>query len=67
MEYRNNNVSIIFKNYPYKGLTSVVVYNQIKNSGNKLLKLTQNNILDNLIRTLLIKDQSKRINYGQCF
>ena len=58
---------LFFKDYPYKGLTPVAVYNQIKNRGNKWLKSTQNNILDNLIRSLLIKEPSKRINYEQYF
>ena len=58
---------LFFKEYPYKGETPVAIYNQIKNCGNKSLKSTQNSKLDNLIKSLLINEPSKRINYDQYF
>ena len=58
---------LFFKEYPYKGETPIAIYNQIKNRGNKVLKRTKNNNLDNLIDSLLIRDPKKRINYEDYF
>ena len=53
---------LYFKEYPYKG-TPVAIYNQIKELGNKILKKTKNEKLDNLINSLLKREPEKRINY----
>ena len=58
---------LYFKEYPYKGDTQVAIYNKIKSLGNKVLKSTNNVNLDDLIKSLLIKEPSKRINYEQYF
>ena len=58
---------LFFKDYPYKGDTPIAIYNKIKNGGNKFLKSTKNTNLDNLIKSLLIKEPSKRITYEQYF
>jgi len=57
---------LFFKEYPYRG-TQVAIYNQIKKLGNKVLKKTNNEKLDNLIDSLLIREPSKRINYEDYF
>ena len=58
---------LFFKDYPYKGNTQLAIYNKIKNEGKKILKRTNNNNLDNLIDSLLIKDPKERINYEEYF
>ena len=58
---------LFFKEYPYKGSTPTAIYNQINTFGNKILKSTNNNHLDNLINSLLIRDPQKRINYEDYF
>jgi serine/threonine protein kinase len=58
---------LYFKDYPYKGITDVAIYNQIKNLGKKILKRTNNNNLNNLIDSLLIIDPRERINYEEYF
>jgi len=57
---------LYFKEYPYKG-TQVAIHNQIENLGKKILKKTNNEKLDNLIDSLLIKEPEKRINYEEYF
>ena len=58
---------LFFKEYPYKGITPVAIYNQIKESGKKILKKTKNENLDNLIDSLLIREPEKRIDYEEYF
>ena len=58
---------LYFKDYPYKGNTEVAIYNQIKKNGNKILKRTNNNNLNNLIDSLLIINPRERINYEEYF
>jgi len=58
---------LYFKEYPYKGRTPVAIYNQIKELGNKILKKTKIERLDNLIDSLLIRKPEKRINYEDYF
>ena len=58
---------LFFKDYPYKGNNQLAIYNKIKNEGKKILKRTNNNNLDNLIDSLLIKDPKERINYEEYF
>jgi len=58
---------LYFKDYPYKGITEVAIYNQIIKNGKKILKRTNNNNLNNLIDSLLISDPRERINYEEYF
>ena len=58
---------LYFKDYPYKGVTDVAIYNQIKNLGKKIIKRTKNNNLNNLIDSLLVSDPRERINYEEYF
>ena len=58
---------LYFKDYPYKGITDVAIYNQIKKLGKKILKRTNNNNLNNLIDSLLVIDPKERINYEEYF
>jgi len=58
---------LYFKDYPYKGITDVAIYNQIKNNGKRILKRTNNDNLNNLINSLLIIDPRERINYEEYF
>ena len=57
---------LYFKEYPYKG-GQVAIYNQIMQLGEKILKKTKNEKLDNLISSLLIREPEKRINYEDYF
>ena len=58
---------LFFKDYPYKGDTPIAIYNKIKIKGNIFLEKTNNDNLDNLIKSLLIIDPEKRINYEEYF
>jgi len=58
---------LYFKEYPYTGETQIAINNMIKRKGNKLLKKTNNNNLDNLINKLLTIEPEKRISYQEYF
>ena len=59
---------LLFKEYPYNGLTQLAIYNNIKNiENNIIIKKTKNNNLDNFINSLLIREPNKRINYEENF
>ena len=58
---------LFFKEYPFKGATTVAIYKQIQNFENKLLKKTNNANLDNLIMSLLKRQPNQRINYENYF
>ena len=49
--------------YPYNGNTEVMLLNNINDDGQKHLKNTDNKLLDNLIRGLLVKDPKERISW----
>ena len=57
---------LFFKDYPFKG-TPVAIHSQIEKLGNKFIKKTKNEKLDNLIESLLIKEPEKRINFEEYF
>jgi len=54
---------LLFGDYPYTGNTEVVLLNNIKEEGQKNLKVTDNKHLDDLIRGLLTKDPETRISW----
>ena len=58
---------LFFKDYPYKGLTGLAIYNNIMDFGPSLLKSTNNDNLDNLIRLLLKADPNERLDYEGYF
>ena len=58
---------LYFKEYPYKGATPVAIYQKIINLGKTILKKTNDDDLDNLIDSLLIKNSRERINYEEYF
>ena len=58
---------LYFKEYPYKGNTSMAIYNHIQQCGQKALQKTTDNLLDDLIRKLLKKDPNERIDYPEYF
>jgi len=55
---------LFFKKYPYEG-TPVAIYNQINKFGREKLEKTNNENLDNLINSLLIREPEKRLNYEE--
>ena len=58
---------MLFQESPYKGKTEVIILNNIKNLGNKYLKKSNNNKLDDLIRKLLIENLKERISWEEYF
>ena len=58
---------LLFKDYPYKGNTEFALLKNIKKSGQKYLKQSNDSILDNLIRHLLIIDPNERYTWEQYF
>ena len=58
---------LYFGKFPYSGLTEEALKSQIENLGNKILKKTDNEDLDDLIMKLLEKDPIKRLNWDSYF
>ena len=58
---------LFFQDYPYKGKTEMGLYNCIKNLGQRILKLSNDSKLDDLIRKLLVSDPKKRITWEEYF
>ena len=58
---------LYFGKFPYNGMNELAVGNKIENLGNKILKKTDNEDLDDLIMKLLEKDPIKRINWELYF
>ena len=58
---------LFFGKYPYKGDTEIAILRQIDNSGQKSLKHTDDEQLDNLIFSLLVRDPEKRLNWTEYF
>ena len=58
---------LAFNEYPYKGVTEPALLNNIKNLGQKLFKKSNNNNLDNLIRSLLVYNPKERIEWNNYF
>ena len=58
---------LAFNKYPYDGITDIVLVNNIKEKGQKELNKTNNVILDDLIRSLLVYDVNKRISWKDYF
>ena len=52
---------LFFKKYPYDGETEVAIYKKINKLGQKILKETGDEKLDDLIRKLLVNNPKKRI------
>ena len=58
---------LTFKEYPYSGISEVALLNNIKNFGQRKFKESNDNNLNNLIRSLLIYDSKKRIEWNNYF
>ena len=58
---------LYFNEYPYKGDTITAIYNNIKNLGQKKLKKTDDDLLNDLINKLLKKNPNERIDYPEYF
>ena len=58
---------LTFKEYPYSGISEVALLNNIKNFGQRKFKESNDNNLNNLIRSLLIYDSKKRIEWKNYF
>ena len=58
---------LAFKEYPYNGMTEVILLNNIKESKYKNFKKTENDDLNNLIKQLLVYDVNERINWDDYF
>ena len=56
-----------FKEYPYNANTEIGLIKKINELGQTCLKKTKNEILDNLIIKLLIKDPKKRMKWEEYF
>ena len=56
-----------FNQFPFLGDTQVAIHNSITKIGLKALKPTDNKLLDDLIRGLLIKDPRERISWEEYF
>ena len=65
MEYRNNNIQIIFWKIPYPFENKEALIDCIDKYGDKLIKRTENEELDDLIKKLLEKDASKRLSWDE--
>ena len=59
--------SLYFKKYPFSGDSTSEILNQIKNSDEILKKKTDDSVLDDLLHSLLIEDQEKRISWKEYF
>jgi serine/threonine protein kinase len=58
---------LYFNEFPYKASTEVAILNNIKKLGQKVIKNTDNEDLDNLIRGLLVYDTDKRLSWDKYF
>ena len=58
---------LYFGKFPYIGESETTIINKIEQLGNEILKETDNKELDDLIKNLLEKDQSKRLSWDQYF
>jgi len=58
---------LYFNEFPYKATTEVDLKSNIKKLGQKVLKKTDNEDLNNLIRGLLVSDSDKRLNWDKYF
>ena len=58
---------LLFKEYPYKGNTEIALLKNIKNFGQKCLRQSNDSVLDNLIRQLLIIEPNNRYTWDQYF
>ena len=58
---------LFFLEFPFRGETEMALINNIEHCGNKLLKKTGNEDLDDLIKKLLEKEPSKRIDWDNYF
>ena len=58
---------LIFKRYPYDGANEGAVLNKINSFGNKIIKDTNNEDLNDLIKSLLNIDPSKRLSWEKYF
>ena len=56
-----------FRKYPYNGENEFALLNQIQNLGQKILKKTGNDKLDNIIKRLLVIEKQKRLSWYQYF
>ena len=58
---------LIFGQAPYRGENEISLIKNIETFGNKLIKKIENEELDDLVKKLLQKDPSKRINWDEYF
>ena len=58
---------LYFGDSPFKGSTETALLNVIKKYGNKLIRKTGNEELDDLIRKLLEIEPSKRLSWDEYF
>ena len=58
---------LLFKKYPYSGVTVDSIKESIKKNGQKNLLKTKNAKLDDLISKLLVTDPNKRLNWKEFF
>ena len=58
---------LLFKDYPYKGNTEFALLKNMNKFGQKCLRQSNDSILDNLIRHLLIIDPNERYTWEQYF
>ena len=58
---------LFFIKPPFSGLNEIALINNIEKFGNKALKRTGNEELDELIKKLLEKDPAKRLNWDEYF
>ena len=56
---------LYFGKFPFPGLEKQALINNIEKYGNKLIKKTGNEVLDDLIKRLLEKDASKRLKWDE--
>ena len=57
---------LIFKEFPFKGNSNFLLFNNIKSNINKM-KETKNNELNKLLKKMLIIDPNKRISFNDYF
>ena len=59
--------SLLFKRFPYNGVTDLAIINQIKADGQNSLQKTNNRDMDDLIKRLLTEDPKNRISWNDYF
>ena len=58
---------LTFNEYPYNGQTEFALLNNIKSLGQRAFKTSDNNNLNNLIRSLLVYEPTRRLEWSKYF